>query len=181
MALDCRQLEAVPGCRGFPDGSTQPVVIHYEYGKAVGGGVILVATRYTDAAGVPIVLGPGESVTPGECAPASAFPVGDGVQIAGPGRAALPPFNGASDTFNTSVVPGRLQSVTVTAFATVPGLPGQTASQVIVALPGGAKIALAPGETRTWSVERDQDQELKREFDIAATGNAYATISWTAV
>jgi hypothetical protein len=107
--------------------------------------------------------------------------IGDGFQIAGPTRAALPAFNGAPDTFDTSAIGGMLQSVTVTAFSSQAGLPGLTANQVVVSMPGGNKINLAPGETRTWSVEREQDQELKREYSFVATGNAYATITWTVV
>lgn len=181
MSLGCAQTEVVAGCRRFPDGTTQPVLIHIEYGVNTAGSVIVVRTLYTDAASVPITLGAGETVVPGCCATEPVKVVGDGVQIAGPTRAATAAFSGAPDTFSTSAIAGLLQSITVTAFATSPALPGQAANQVVVAMPGGNKIALAAGESRTWSVERGQDLELAREYEITAAGNAYATITWTVV
>lgn len=143
-----------------------------------------------DEVGNQFVVSEADGVTPVTdgavvvpCDPPATFNgiIGDAFQIAGPDRNVLPPFNGAPTGFNTSAIGGKLQSITVTAFATTPGLPGMTANQIIVALPGGNKVNLAPGETRTWSVERDQDDELTRDFDIAALGMAYATISWTVV
>ena len=107
--------------------------------------------------------------------------IGDGFQIAGPTRSGTPAFAGAPDNFNTAAFGGQLQSITVAARGVTDGIPGQTANQIIVTMPGGAAIAMMNGETRTWSVERDQDAELKREFDFKATGNAYATITWTVV
>lgn len=130
-----------------------------------------------EADGVSPVLD-GAVIVP--CNPPSTIGIiSGGTQIAGPTRAASPAFNGAPQNYSTSALPGMLQSITVTAFATTPGTPGQTANQVIAVPPGGDNINLAPGETRTWSVVRDQDLELKREFEFVATGNAYATITWT--
>ena len=179
--MNCKDIEPILGCWHKADGSTETVVVHYTYGVNAAGVEIIAAVRYATVDGTPIALAVGEAVTPGACAVASAPVIGDGYQIAGATRAATPAFTGAVDTFNTSAIPGMLQSVTVTAFATTAGLPGATTNQVIVAMPGGNKINLAPGETRTWSVQRDQDIQLEREYDITATGNAYATITWTYV
>jgi hypothetical protein len=68
--MNCTDLEKTIGC--LKDGAGTPirsVEIHTEYGKNATGGTIVVATRYTDAAGVPITLAAGETVTPGECQP----------------------------------------------------------------------------------------------------------------
>lgn len=180
MSVNCRDIEVVPGCRRYPDGTTSPVLIHVQYGTNSAGGTIVVATRYTDAASNPITLGAGETVEPGSCGPVMVGIVSDGVQIAGPDRAALAPFSGAAQTFSTSVVPGHMQSITVTAASVLDGLPGQTADQIIMVTPAGTKIALLNGETKSFSVVRGHDQELKREFEFEATGLAYATITWTA-
>lgn len=104
-----------------------------------------------------------------------------GAQIAGVTRAATPAFNGAVQSWNSSAIAGRLQSITVTAWASTPSLPGQALNQVIVSPPTGDKIVLVSGESRTWSVARNDDVELLRDFDVFADGNAYATITWTVV
>lgn len=156
-------------------------MIHTEYGFDAAGNVIVVRTIYSDSASNPIALAPGEAVTPGSCDMPSVGVVSDGVQIAGSTRASTPEFSGAPDTFSTSAIGGALQAIAITAFASTPSLPGNATDQVIVVTPGGNKIVLAGGETRSWAVERGQDQELKREFDIYASGDAYATISWTVV
>lgn len=67
MSLACKQMEAVPGCLIEAGQTPQPVVIHYEYRDAASGAAVLHATRYTDAAGVPIALTAAQSVVPGAC------------------------------------------------------------------------------------------------------------------
>ncbi|MFZ1491133.1 MAG: hypothetical protein WAS51_14440 [Ilumatobacteraceae bacterium] len=173
---DCRKIEELVGCYTDAAGVHQNVVIH----NVVDKDGVVIATYYLDSAGSPINT-TGGTVVPGSCVAEPVALVGNGFQIAGATRAATPAFNGAPSNFDTSSIAGYLQSITVTAFATTAGLPGTVADQVIVALPGGNKIALSPGETRTWSVVRDQDIELKREYSVDAVGSAYATISWTVV
>jgi len=62
----CTQMATAEVC--FNDGTlNQTLVAHYEYGADADGGTILVATRYTDAAGVPVNTAAG-TVTAGACA-----------------------------------------------------------------------------------------------------------------
>lgn len=69
MSINCRDIETKIGCRLDAGGqSLGPVVIHYEYGLAASGETIVRSTRYSDAAGLPTTLAPGETVVPGECA-----------------------------------------------------------------------------------------------------------------
>jgi hypothetical protein len=127
----------------------------------------------------------------GEC-PANRVIVTDGITLAGPLRAATPEFAGAVDTVDVSASiaanfpTGILMSFTVTAFDTVPGLLGLTADQVIlnmVSLGGPnftGSVNLNDGETRTFSVARDQDARLIASSPtVVVTGNAYAHITWT--
>jgi hypothetical protein len=115
-----------------------------------------------------------------------AFVMTDGTTIAGPVRAATPGFVGAAiqvdipgDISSTGFPTAALQSFTVTAFATTPGLETLTANQIVVYTSTG-RICLNPGETRTWSVERDQEQRLIASSPtVSATGNAYAHVSWS--
>jgi hypothetical protein len=122
------------------------------------------------------------NVTLGVC-PVAASPqpsiIGGGVNIAGPDRAAIAAFTGAADTWNSSSVPDLLHSVTFSAKSVEDGMPGNTLHQIIVDMPDGSKLAMMNGETRTFSVERGQDYELKREYKVTATGLAYANITYT--
>lgn len=105
-----------------------------------------------------------------------------GAQIAGPILSAgAGPFAGAASNWSSGAVSGRLQSITITAWGSTPGLPGAAPNQLMVIPPLGDKIILANGESRTWSVARNDDVELLREFEVEALGSAYATITWTVV
>lgn len=64
--MNCKDLEVVLVC--YNNGTTnQTLVAHYEYGKNTAGNTILVSTRYTNAAGVPVDT-TGGTVTAGACA-----------------------------------------------------------------------------------------------------------------
>jgi hypothetical protein len=107
-----------------------------------------------------------------------------GAQIAGDVLVNGPPvanpaFAGALPSWLASSITGRLQSISVTAFDTTPGLVGLTANQVTVAMPDGTVIALADGETRTYSVNQANDSDLQKIYNINAFGIAYATITYT--
>lgn len=67
MSLACKQMEAVPGCLIEAGQVPVPVMVHYEYRDSAAGNPVLHATRYTDAAGVPITLSAAQSVIPGAC------------------------------------------------------------------------------------------------------------------
>ena len=63
--MNCKELSTELVC--FNNGTTnQTLVAHYEYGLNALGSVILVSTRYTDAAGVPVDTSAG-TVTVGAC------------------------------------------------------------------------------------------------------------------
>lgn len=181
MSLSCTQMEQMPGCLRRADGTKEGIIIHTEYGNNAAGSTIVHRTVYSDSSGVPITLAAGESVSPGCCERDDVVVTGNGTQIAGSVRAGTPEFNGAPDAFSTGAISGLLQSITILAVGVVDGLPGQTADQVIVIPPGGQQLALYNGESRTFSVVRTQDRELRRDYEVAASGNAYATITWTVV
>lgn len=64
--MNCKELATALVC--FNNGTTNETLIaHYEYGLNATGGTILVATRYTNAAGVPVDTSAG-TVTAGACA-----------------------------------------------------------------------------------------------------------------
>ena len=66
MSKLCTKFATAHCC--FDNGTTKTTVIaHYEYGVNAAGASILVATRFTDAAGVPVNTASG-TVTPGACA-----------------------------------------------------------------------------------------------------------------
>ena len=66
MSKLCTQFSTAEVC--YNDGtSNQTLVAHYEYGVNDEGKTILVATRFTDAAGVPVDTSAG-TVTAGACA-----------------------------------------------------------------------------------------------------------------
>ncbi len=65
--MHCNDIEVVLGCRRFPTGATETVIVHNEYRLAANGETTIYKTRYTDAAGVPITLGAGETVNAGAC------------------------------------------------------------------------------------------------------------------
>jgi hypothetical protein len=145
----------------------------------------------TNLSGAPYTpVGP---ATFGACAvPANRVIITDGITLAGPLRAATPGFTGAIGTVDvTSSIAanyptGILMSFTVTAFNTVPGLLGLTTDQVVlnmVSLGGPdftGSVNLNDGETRTFSVARDQDARLIASSPtVVVTGNAYAHITWT--
>ncbi len=66
MAIKCKELSTALVC--FNNGtSNETLVAHYEYGANATGGTILVSTRYTNAAGVPVDTSAG-TVTAGACA-----------------------------------------------------------------------------------------------------------------
>jgi hypothetical protein len=104
------------------------------------------------------------------------FPLG--VTLVGPGLATNPAFNGfgSVQTYDFSAVP-NLDSITITAFDTIPGLTGLTASQIQVQV-FNETLCLNDGETKTWSVVRNEDPKLT-SFVVTATGNAYAHVAYT--
>lgn len=66
MSELCTQFSSGEVC--FNNGTTnQTLVVHYEYGKNAAGASILVSTRYTTSAGVPVDTSAG-TVTAGACA-----------------------------------------------------------------------------------------------------------------
>lgn len=71
MSKLCSELEAVIGCLTDAAGAKTSIVIHYEYRVSAAGNRTLHATRYTNAAGVPITLAGTDVVTPGQCPIAS--------------------------------------------------------------------------------------------------------------
>jgi hypothetical protein len=139
------------------------------------------ATFDTTLAGAPyIVVG---TPTMGACVVA-ALPIvvtGGGAQIAGPTKALTPAFAGTPDIWGTGAVPGILHSVTVSARGVTDGFVGLTANQITISMPDGTSIAMMDGETRTFSVVRDRDNELLRQYIVTAVGNAYANITYTFV
>lgn len=63
--MNCKELSTALVC--FNNGTAnQTLVAHYEYGLNATGGTILVSTRYTDAAGVPVDTSAG-TVSAGAC------------------------------------------------------------------------------------------------------------------
>lgn len=162
-----------------------PVVIHYEYGLAASGNVLVRAVRYTTADGAIYVPPAGYTVTAGACARPGVVVTGGAVSglVAGPVRSAIVAFTGAPASVSTASAPGLLQSVTVTARGVTDGYkPGSTANQIVVTCPDGSVLVMINGQTFTWSVSgREQETELRREFTIDATGNAYANIGYTYV
>lgn len=66
MSIKCKELSTALVC--FNNGtSNETLVAHYEYGANATGGTILVSTRYTNAAGVPVDTSAG-TVSAGACA-----------------------------------------------------------------------------------------------------------------
>lgn len=57
----------VVGCQTTAAGIKTSIVIHYEYRVSAAGNRTLHATRYTDAAGLPITPAGTDVVTPGQC------------------------------------------------------------------------------------------------------------------
>jgi len=89
-------------------------------------------------------------------------------------------FEGASDAVNTGSVSGALQSITVTALDVTDGYKdGSTPNQILVDCPDGTVVVLFNGQAANFSVVKDSDQALRRDYRIRATGNAYANIIYT--
>ena len=173
---NCLENTAVVGC--YDNGGVKtPVVIHYIYDNILEPAVLI-----TDTAGVPVAGADATNTTAGACefgTNPNVSLISDGAQIAGATRALTTPFIGANNSWTSSSVPDKLHSITISARGVTDGLPGQVTNQIMIVLPTGTKFNLMDGETRTFSVERDQDYELKREFEIYADGNAYANITFT--
>jgi hypothetical protein len=171
----CYNNSAVVGCHTDAGGALIPVVIHYTYDNAGAP-----ALRITNAAGVVVVGATAANTVAGACAVPAVIVTGGGAQIAGPTRSGAGlAFNGAADTWDTSVVPNKLHSLTIAARAVSDGLPGNTANQVTIIAPDGTNFNMMNGETRTFSVTRDQDDQLRRDYRVQAFGNAYANITYT--
>lgn len=179
--MDCQHFSTAIVCYTDAGGVKTSLVAHYEYRNAASGEAQLHAVRYTTSEGVPVDTSAG-TVEVGACSVSLGTIFGGGTQIAGPVRATTPAFNGALDTFDAAsvaAVPNLLHSITVSARAVTDGLPGQTLNQVVVDASDGSTFALMNNETRTFSVERGQDELLALTYAIRATGNAYATITYT--
>jgi hypothetical protein len=67
MSKLCSEMEAIVGCLTTVAGVKTDVTIHYEYRVASNGNRTLHATRYTNAAGVPVVPAGTDVITPGAC------------------------------------------------------------------------------------------------------------------
>ena len=67
MSKLCSELQTIVGCQTSAAGVKTNIVIHYEYRVSATDARTLHATRYTNAAGVPIVPGATDTVTPGQC------------------------------------------------------------------------------------------------------------------
>jgi hypothetical protein len=99
--------------------------------------------------------------------------------IAGASRSATAAFTGAPATVNTAGITGKLQSITVTASGVTDGT--TPTDSVTVTLPSGVPLRLFDGQSFTWSVARNQDDEVLKPITVTATGNAYANVAYTAV
>jgi hypothetical protein len=176
--MNCAALGQVLGCRRFPSGATETVIIHSEYRTAANGETVLYKTRYTSAAGVPIALGAGEVVEPGACpvVPAGVKVETYGFNYASPALAADYDPNGNGPIWTPPGV--DLQSVTVVVrkAGTKPGGP----DRVRVDTPLG-KYFLVQGDTRTWSVAQhaDMNEVLLGISTIEAEGNSAFDVLWT--
>ena len=108
MSKLCTQMATAQVC--FNNGTTNTTLVaHYEYGVNAAGASILVATRYTDAAGVPVNTASG-TVTAGACAltpPDVEFEMLDDVLASG---VSVEFFRRSITTFSSTGVP----TVTVT-------------------------------------------------------------------
>lgn len=85
-------------------------------------------------------------------------------------------FAGAPASVSTAAVTG-LQSITVSARGVTDGI--VSANQVKVTLPNGDVFTMFDGQTFTWSVTKPTDSQLTGTYLVAATGAAYANISYT--
>ena len=65
--MDCKQLTTAQVCYTPASGLPQTLIAHYEYRDNAAGATVLYATRYTDAAGVPVDTS-GGTVSAGACA-----------------------------------------------------------------------------------------------------------------
>lgn len=169
---ECFDATAVIACH-----NGQPAVVHYVHDHAGRPKVLI-----TDVSGVVIPGATSANTTPGACplpGPDQFTVTGGGAMIAGAGIAGTAEFAGAVDVWDTSAVPDRLHSMTVAARGVVDGLPGLSADQVTIDMPDGTTIALMNGETRTFSVARNSDNELRRDYRVRAFGLAYANITYT--
>jgi hypothetical protein len=140
--------------------------------------------RFINGNGDVVVGATVANVTLGACSigvtpPANVVVRSGGVNLAGAGRSATPAFAGAAATWSTTSVPGSLHSITIAAKAVLEGLPTLTADQIRVTLPNGNVYTMMNGETRTFSVVRDFDASLFREYAIACSGMAYANVTYT--
>jgi len=102
-----------------------------------------------------------------------------GAVIAGDERSLTTEFAGYPLSWASSSVSGRFQSVTISARGVIDGGEGLTGSQIAIHMPDSSRFAMMNGQSMTFSVVRDQDYELYQEFQVYATGLAYATISYT--
>lgn len=180
--MKCNQISAVLGCRldtaGNPLG---PVLIHTEYRTNASGQAYVYATRYTDAANIPITLGAGESVKPGLCTPTvgTVWPLGANYASGTLTAAYDPDSNGPTWVGNTF---GYVQSVTVTVLKADSTPSG--ANRVRVNFPGAGaaqRLFLTQGETKTWSVAQDSSNiaEALSAMSIEAEGNSAFNVVWT--
>lgn len=96
-------------------------------------------------------------------------------------ESAGPEFAGGVPSVDTSTIPGKLFSLTIIAKGVTDGLEGQSADQVIVEYNDGTIQSMINDTAETFSIVRDSDMDLDREFTITATGNAYAKIIYTNV
>ncbi len=167
----CLNNTTVLGCFG-----TQTVAIHYVYDNAGAPKAVI-----TNLSGVVVAGATLANTTLGVCTvqPVASVVTAGGAQVAGAIRAATPAFAGAVDNWDTSAVPDKLHSITVSARGVADGIPGATLNQVNIDLPDGTVLSLLNNETRTFSVTRDLDSELRRDYRVRVSGNAYASITYT--
>jgi hypothetical protein len=96
-------------------------------------------------------------------------------------ESAGPEFAGGVPSLDTTSIPGKLFSLSIIAKGVTDGLDGLAANQIQIEYSDGTIETMINDTTETFSIVRDSDTELAREFTITASGNAYAKIIYTNV
>lgn len=89
-------------------------------------------------------------------------------------------FVGLPNTINTNVIPWRLQSVTIQVYSADEALaPWQVTNEFLIIYPDGMKVPAKEWSTEVFSVVKDWDEQLIREFEFYTTGTARWKILYT--